>query len=60
MLLALVAVKSIEQTEQNPFVDLFGTTLYKWSDKGDEIIEHNTTALLKGKSAVAIYYSASW
>jgi hypothetical protein len=60
ILLSLIAVKSTAETEQNPFVDIFGTTLYKWSTKGDEIMEQNTTTLLKGKSAVAIYFSASW
>jgi hypothetical protein len=43
----------------NPFVELFGDTLYKWSAER-EISEYNTSVLLKNKDAVAVYFSASW
>jgi hypothetical protein len=60
LILLACTAKSRSQADDNPFVDLFGATLYKWSPQGDEIMELNTTSLLKGKSAIAVYYSASW
>ena len=44
----------------NPFVDMFGSTLYKWSDAGQDIEQLDTIKLLKNKNVVGIYFSASW
>jgi thiol-disulfide isomerase/thioredoxin len=50
-------------TKSSPFIDLLGDTLYKWKINADdtmEVEELSTAELLKGKTAVAIYFSASW
>jgi hypothetical protein len=50
--------------ESNVFVELFGPTLYKWKVNTEEstmqVDELPTADLLKDKTAVAIYFSASW
>lgn len=63
LLLVALAVISLHQSigdDVNPFVSLFGDTLYKWSADRNEIVEQNTTQLLKNKNTVAVYFSASW
>lgn len=50
-------------TESSPFTALLGETLYKWKINADntmEVEELSTVDLLKGKTAIAIYFSASW
>jgi thiol-disulfide isomerase/thioredoxin len=50
-------------TETSPFTALLGETLYKWKINADntmEVEELSTVELLKGKTAIAIYFSASW
>ena len=50
-------------TGSSPFTALLGETLYKWKINADntmEVEELSTVELLKGKSAIAIYFSASW
>ena len=46
------------------FADLFGATLYKWKVNTDgttmQVDELPTSELLKDKTAIAIYFSASW
>ena len=46
------------------FADLFGPTLYKWKVNSDattmQVDELPTSELLKDKTAIAIYFSASW
>ena len=56
----MIIVSGMEQTADNPFVELFGTTLYQWSPNRSDINEVNTTTALNGKNTVAVYYSASW
>lgn len=63
LLLVALAVIGLHQSvgdDVNPFVNLFGDTLYKWSADRNEIVEQNTTQLLKNKNTVAVYFSASW
>ena len=51
-------------TGGNIFAELFGPTLYKWKINSEEstmqVDEFPTADLLKDKTAVAIYFSASW
>jgi nucleoredoxin len=52
-----------KQLETSPFTPLLGETLYRWKKNADntmEVEELYTSDLLKGKNAVAIYFSASW
>ena len=45
----------------NPFTEMFGDTLYQWSNSSrTEIYEIDTVDLLKNKDTIAVYYSASW
>jgi hypothetical protein len=59
VLLALTVALQAWAATSNPFVELFGDTLYKWSAER-EIGEYNTSVLLKNMDVVAVYYSASW
>jgi thiol-disulfide isomerase/thioredoxin len=43
----------------NPFIELFGPTLYSWKNE-KEAIELPTHELLKDKKVIGIYFSASW
>ena len=55
--------KSNDDSKTSPFTELLGETLYRWkmnSDDTMEVEELPTVDLLKGKTAVAIYFSASW
>ena len=55
--------KEPDTTSLSPFTGLLGETLYRWKINGDntmEVEELPTADLLKGKTAVAIYFSASW
>ena len=52
-----------DDTKVSPFTELLGETLYRWkinTDNTMEVEELPTVDLLKGKTAVAIYFSASW
>lgn len=52
-----------KEAETSPFSSLLGETLYRWKENADntvEVEELYTADLLKGKNAVAIYFSASW
>lgn len=62
LLLVLLGLPALTFCNQmsNVFEDMFGSTLYKWSDNRDEIVEYNTTQLLKDRKTIAVYYSASW
>jgi thiol-disulfide isomerase/thioredoxin len=51
------------ESPSSPFTALLGDTLYRWKYNADdtmEVEELSTADLLKGKTAVAIYFSASW
>jgi nucleoredoxin len=57
------AATETKQLESSPFTALLGETLYRWKKNADntmEVEELYTSDLLKGKNAVAIYFSASW
>lgn len=43
----------------NPFVELFGETLYSWKNE-EEAVELSTESLLSDKRVVGVYFSASW
>eukprot|EP01038_Epipyxis_sp_PR26KG_P014371 gene14371-19274_t len=45
---------------RNPFVDMFGDSLYQWSDDKNEIHIRNTSDILSKTNIVGIYFSASW
>lgn len=50
-------------SKTSPFTELLGETLYRWKINADdtmEVEELSTVELLKGKTAIAIYFSASW
>ena len=54
-----------ESSDNDVWSSLVGSTLYKWKPQvaGSETVEVEelpTNELLKGKVAVAIYFSASW
>ncbi|KAJ1422744.1 hypothetical protein B484DRAFT_398930 [Ochromonadaceae sp. CCMP2298] len=49
-----------EADSDNPWVAMFGPTLYKWADGREEIHQMSTVDLLQGTQVVALYYSASW
>ena len=52
-----------DDSNVSPFTELLGETLYRWKINGDntmEVEELPTADLLKSKTAVAIYFSASW
>lgn len=56
-----ISAMTAEASKVTAFEDMFGDTLYKWSNSSrTEILELRTSDLLKGKKTVAIYYSASW
>jgi hypothetical protein len=40
--------------------NILGSTLYKWKEGKEEIVELPIDEVLKGKKVVAIYFSASW
>jgi len=54
------ATESASVGSSNPFVQLFGESLYKWADSREEIHQISTEELLKNKDVIAIYFSASW
>lgn len=64
------AYDEIETTESayiygtNPWVDMFGDTLYRWEmlpkTNEQEIVAEKTSDLLAGKKTIGIYFSASW
>lgn len=53
-----------QTSSAGPFSQLLGNSLYRWKvDEAQGVMqveELPTDALLKGKTAVAIYFSASW
>jgi thiol-disulfide isomerase/thioredoxin len=42
------------------WTNLLGPKLYKWADNRENIEEWDIGELMKGKTAVALYFSASW
>jgi thiol-disulfide isomerase/thioredoxin len=56
--------ESTSSSPMGPFSQLLGGTLYRWKiDEAQGVMqveELPTDDLLKGKTAVAIYFSASW
>jgi len=61
MSLVLTWVSCEDTRAATPFTEMFGDTLYQWSNSSrTEIYEMDTVDLLKNKDTIAVYYSASW
>jgi thiol-disulfide isomerase/thioredoxin len=48
------------KNSSSPFVNLVGEGLYKWNKDHTQLEMGFTSDLLKGKTAVGLYFSASW
>ena len=64
LLLLLVSINLLALAEESVFSSILGDTLYQWKMSPEEqtmtIEENKTSELLKGKSTIALYFSASW